>query len=146
MSLAKLTSVSSITFMTQDYFAYAMIWQLQGQRFLMLLGTASMVKAVNILVTKYHGGLSDVIIVFPKQSPIEVGSQMCTSHMQPHERWSDALCMGSTSHAWPHERHQMCHTCCQWLLTDISHTHTSPLPLLKWTSGSTYWRQAGEVW
>jgi hypothetical protein len=45
---------------------------------------------------------------------------------------------------------------CQWLLTgvqflssmslDISHTHTSPLPLLKWTSGSTYWRQAGEVW
>jgi hypothetical protein len=57
----------------------------------MLLGTASMVKAVNILVTKYHGGLSDLIIVFPKQSPKEVEVR-CAHPICSHMRGGQMHC------------------------------------------------------
>jgi hypothetical protein len=46
----------------REYFAYYSIWQLQGLRFPMPLGTASVIGGLDSLLTKYRQGLSEVRI------------------------------------------------------------------------------------
>jgi hypothetical protein len=48
---------------SREYFAFYSIWQFQGFRFPMPIGTASVLEALNTILTKYSEGLSEVSVV-----------------------------------------------------------------------------------